>query len=66
MSVKSLNASVFGFRSFEAEDEKVAVDIARHDQLASLGKCAASRPAIAGIGSKEFFGFELPHLSLSL
>jgi len=40
----------------------VTGEVAREDQPASLGKSAAKRPAIAGEGSEDFFGFELPHL----
>jgi hypothetical protein len=52
----------FGFRFFEAEDVELTVGTAHEDQLESLRECAAKRIAVAGEGSKDFFGFELSHL----
>jgi len=43
----------------------MTADIAREDQLESLGKCATRRQGVAGEGGKDFYGFEISHLQRS-
>jgi|SRR5271157_402838 len=46
------------FRFFEAGEVKVAAIVAGDDETERIGKCTATRTAIAGKGGKDFSGFQ--------